>query len=297
MSPTKRHEELEAFLDRLRASALLERIYDRCGADRDLAGRQITTYLNEVEIGLDLIAPYLRKDLRILEVGSGLCALSLFLRSQGFNVTGLEPVGVGFGFFEVALPEVLASVPEVDLPLLRIEVETLDPAKHGYFDLIFSVNTLEHIADLDGAFRSMTAVLSPGGKMLHQCPNYHIPYEPHFARPLIPFAPGLSKGLMGDTGRLPGAWESLNFITYRRVCGLAKANRLAPRFEKGLLAEAVARLTRDPHYALRHNSTPVRMLLSLSRIPGLMALLKSLPPSCSTPMRFHLTHLRPEATT
>ena len=28
-----------------------------------------------------------------------------------------------------------------------------------------------------------------GGAMIHMCPNYFVPYEPHFGIPLIPFAP------------------------------------------------------------------------------------------------------------
>lgn len=45
-----------------------------------------------------MVKPSLRNELRILEVGSGLCLLSLFLKSQGFDITALVPLEGGFGF-------------------------------------------------------------------------------------------------------------------------------------------------------------------------------------------------------
>ena len=69
------------------------------------------------------------------------------------------------------------------------------PRKAGQFEFIFSVNVIEHCQPLEPNLEGMAGVLSPGGRMLHTCPNYRVPYEPHLRTPLIPAAPGLTARL------------------------------------------------------------------------------------------------------
>lgn len=286
------HAELEDFVSRFSDPELVCRIAHRAGVEPVEAERRLAIYQNEAYVGLSLIGPMLRGEARILEVGSGLCILSLYLKFKGYDITALEPVGSGFGFFMAALPEIIAAVPEVELTILPIGAEALDAREQGYFTLIFSVHVLEHVPDLAAVFRGMKDVLHADGKMVHLCPNYQVPYEPHFARPLVPLLPHLSRPMMGRRDDLPGVWESLNFITHRRVSKLARRNGLEIEFERGLMAAALRRLNADPEYALRHASPVMRMLGKLAGRPVFGAVLGQVPASWGTPMQFRLSHKR-----
>jgi len=62
-------------------------------------------------------------------------------------------------------------------------VKVLDyrlPFKHGYFDLVATYETIEHISDVDTFMRELARVLKSGGIMVLTCPN--ILWEPmHWA--------------------------------------------------------------------------------------------------------------------
>lgn len=66
------------------------------------------------------------------------------------------------------------------------------PFRDGSFDAIYSMGTIEHFADTEGAVREMARVLAPGGRAIIGVPNRHDP----FLRPL--FVAGLHAiGLYG----------------------------------------------------------------------------------------------------
>jgi len=115
------------------------------------------------------------------------------------------------------------------------------------FDLIFSVMPLEHIPDFEAAFAGMAAVLAPQGRMIHLCPNYMVPYEPHFGLPLVPLAPRATALLLPSL-KASGLWRSLNFVTYRRVRRCAAAAGLTVEFAPRMMLRAFERLDRDPIY-------------------------------------------------
>ena len=82
--------------------------------------------------------------------------------------------------------------------------------------------------------------------MVHLCPNYTLPFEPHFGIPLIPFFPRATACLYPQTiKKLPGIWEELNFITAGRTKRLASAGGLTVSFDQGILAAAMRRFDRD----------------------------------------------------
>ncbi len=255
-----------------------------------VARERLGVFLNEASYGLEVIRPYLRARDRILEVGAGPGLLALALRAEGFDVTALDPGGVGFRFLadvrRRAAP--LFDGAEAELPWLSMDVTALDPTTCGPFDLIFSISVLEHLPRLEAAFRAMEAVLAPGGLMVHLCPNYAVPYEPHFGVPLVPGAPRLA-GRLFRRRISAGAdlWASIHFVTCRSVRMAAQAAGLAAEVEPQLLA-AAERLRRDPAFARRHAAWPFRALSAALDIPGVKALLGRIPPSLSTPMLVRL---------
>lgn len=282
--PDELAERLADYLEKLRQPELVEFANSRSGVERRRAQLTIRDYIGEVPIGLDLVTRVPILGRRVLEVGAGIGALSVFLHRIGVDVTALEPGANGFDA-NAKLGEALRVwVGAADLKVLDLEVGQLEPARHGTFDVVFSTNVLEHIPDLDDAFRAMASVLSPQGVMLHLCPNYGVPYEPHFGIPLIPGAPRrtevLARGLAQNT-----VWRSLNFVTTGAIRRYAAKWGLEVRFEGGLMARAFTRLEGDETYRDRHPPY-VRAFSRILRGTGLLRLVAALPPALATPMLF-----------
>jgi SAM-dependent methyltransferase len=217
-------------------------------------------------------------------VGAGTGLLSIFLRRQGHDVTALDPSLGGFEPHERVAAVVCDWFGASDLPFLRIGAAALDPAQHGRFDLMFSVNALEHIPDLEAAFRGMAGVLSPTGRMVHTCPNYTVPYEPHYGLPLVPFTPRATAWLKPSL-RQDGLWRSLNFMTYRRIARCAAEAGLRIEFARGTMLSAFARLDRDPIYRERQRGL-VTAIFPVLRALGLLRVIGALPYQIATPMQF-----------
>jgi 2-polyprenyl-3-methyl-5-hydroxy-6-metoxy-1,4-benzoquinol methylase len=246
-------------------------------------GKRLTDYANEVSVGVDLLDGMLAPGTRVLDVGAGLGLLSVWLAARGTTVTLLEPGAGGFSANRLLLDAVLEWF-DVRATVLPFGAEALDPDAHGRFDLICSVNVLEHIPALEAALTAMTGVLAPGGVMRHTCPNYAIPYEPHYEIPLIPFAPSLTASVVPRLNEHE-LWQSLNFITAGRVKRFCRAQNLECRFDGGLLSKAFDRIDQDRAFQQRRGRA-VRHVQRVLKSTGLLALIRRLPPQWSTPMAF-----------
>lgn len=223
---------------------------------------------------------------RVLEVGAGLGLTSAFLARSGVDVTALEPAGSGFEDHELIAPA-LATAIDARPDTLAIGAEALRRDEHGRFDLIFSNNVLEHVPDLSAVLAAMTGVMADEGCMVHSCPNYTIPFEPHFGIPLVPLRPALTARVLPASMRDSGLWHSLNFVRAVDIAADAEALGLVVTFRRGLLAASLDRLTLDPEFRSRH-----RLLAragSVISAVGVTAALRRLPPRFSTPMDFMLT--------
>ncbi|HLK18684.1 MAG TPA: class I SAM-dependent methyltransferase [Bryobacteraceae bacterium] len=243
-------------------------------------------YGAECLYGSRLVTNQLPRNGRILEVGAGLGMLSAYLRKLGYDITALEPCTGGFDFFG-EIRKLVSQEIETDIPVLGIRAEELSPERHGSFQFIFSVNVLEHIPDLAGAMRAMTSVLGERGRMWHTCPNYVVPYEPHFGLPLIPLFPRATQVLMPKKIVGSELWLSLNFITYYRLKRLASVNGLTATFRSGTMAEAFARFDSDPEFAGRQKGIAFTIYRVLKAV-GALAAVRTLPPALSTPMMVDL---------
>ena len=230
----------------------------------------------------------LSHDKRILEVGAGIGLLAGYLNSCGYQVTALEPGLGGFGV-SAALSTAVSTRPEFSsLHRLDFPAEKLDAALHGRFDFIYSINVLEHIPDLENAVRGMGAVLENRGEMVHTCPNYFVPYEPHFGIPLVPVVPRFTVNFLPKL-KDSELWQSLNFITAARLNRACRAQGLMMNLEPGVMLRTFSRFDSDSEFRRRQGSSFVFKIFLFLKFTGLLYLLGKLPTSWGTPMVAKIT--------
>jgi SAM-dependent methyltransferase len=105
-------------------------------------------------VGLD-------RRMRILEIGSGRGALLQHLRSQGYDVEGVE-----INADRIRESRELFG----PLPITAVDGTAL-PFAAGQFDVVISFDVLEHIRNSDGHLREVSRVLVNDGRYLLQTPN------------------------------------------------------------------------------------------------------------------------------
>lgn len=283
---------LEEFINSMPIDRLARELASNCAMSEAETKAFLDLYINEMRVTLDMVGEYILPDLKILEVGAGLCLFSIFLKQQGHDITALEPSVGGFGKCEVAKQVILDAYTNLNLRVLEFPAQNL-LASNEKFDFLFSNNVLEHIPNLEEAWLGMCSVLTPQGAMMHNCPNYLFPYEPHFGIPVVKFFPGLSALIFKksiakhrDEWEQKELWASLNFITYFDVKKLAKISGMKLDFKKELLFKALNRIEHDALFRERHTGSFIFLTYSVLKKTGLLRLLRFIPPVLSTPMIF-----------
>jgi len=243
----------------------------------------LNTYANESRVSVALIVDRLQPGLQLLEVGAGLCFTSLFLKAEGYQITALEPAIGGFGIFEQLKNAILKHHAALQLKVITVPAQQLSRKQHGRFDLIFSNNVMEHIPNWQAALTAMTSVLSGHGSMVHACPNYSVPYEPHYGIPVFRRFPQLSRSLFLSSERDAEIWESLNFITCKNIRNYCNSYNLTYCFKRELLYNALRRIDDDPLFRERHQGLVAGIAKFVMR-SGLGKLIRRIPPAMATPM-------------
>jgi 2-polyprenyl-3-methyl-5-hydroxy-6-metoxy-1,4-benzoquinol methylase len=223
----------------------------------------LEVYAGEARFGRSYIAPDLQRlplSAVILEVGAGSLLLSCQLVLEGFNVTALEPIGSGFSHFALLQKLVLeiASVRSCRPLMLDQGAETL--SEQGRFDYAFSVNVMEHVADVGRTIVNVGASLKPGAIYRFTCPNYLFPYEPHFNSPTL-FSKKwtervLGKRLFEHSGLSDpqGTWASLNWINVLQIRRTVKRQpELRANFNTDMLASTFVRVAVDSNFGARRS--------------------------------------------
>ena len=256
----------------------LDELADAADVEPEWLESTLQVSLEESEYTLRWLARWLHDGERMLEVGAGLGLTSAYLAATGVDVCSMEPGGVGFERYERVNPLLRSSL-DITHPHVAVSVEEITSSDLGTFDLIFSNNVLEHVGDVETALGALSALLRPGGVMVHNCPNYDVPYEPHFGIPLVPIRPASTARVLPGSITSTGLWESLNFVTAREVRRIAARQGATVTFERGLLGDAIDRFT-EPEFAARHPA--------LGRVAGVLGALtpalRRLPPGLATPM-------------
>lgn len=213
-----------------------------------------------------------------LEIGAGTGLLTHLLASAGVRVEALEPIGVGFATYRGPL-SVVASKHEGRVGLVDTPIE--EYADESRFDIAVSINVFEHVADWRVALRRTLRALRPGGRAIILCPNYGFPYEPHFGIPIIGTKAFTYRVFRARISALEsqrggeGLWASLNFISASDILEFCRAEGIAVRFDKGIVARMFERVTDDPCF--RERRKRLVPWLVLARRLGLPQVLPRLP--------------------
>ncbi len=281
--------KLDQFLDEIPFDVIALNVANRTNQPVSTITALLQTYSNESHVSLELVADQLNPARRILEVGAGLCLLSLFLKQEGYTIIALEPALGGYGIFEETKAAILEHFSGLQLDVLTVPAQQLNPDIHGVFDLVFSNNVIEHIPDWKGALNAMMDILSSNGLSLHACPNYTIPYEPHYGVPVFRHFRTLSQRLFLPKHAELEIWHSLNFITCFNIKRFCRQKRLTCSFKQELLYLAFARIQLDPLFKERHQGM-IAHLARLVMITPFKQIIRSIPACLSTPMIFEISH-------
>ncbi|WP_144144815.1 class I SAM-dependent methyltransferase [Paraburkholderia sp. BCC1884] len=268
-------------------------INDMTGAIRDVVGREapdlldlFDEYVGEMRFGRALIdknIASLRRGAAILEVGAGSLLLSCRLQQEGFNVTALEPIGSGFSHFSRLQAIVLRHARHEGFApsLLSSTGEALSIC--NAFDFAFSINVMEHVADVSTVLQRVFDSLKLGSTYRFVCPNYAFPYEPHFNIPTV-ISKSLTQKLLwrwiehsNNVVDPIGTWASLNWISVRsvtRVC--RKKLSTTPHFDRSIFDAFLNRAMSDPGFQSRRGTVLVALIALLWRT-GFLSLTRLIP--------------------
>ncbi len=221
------------------------------------------TFAQEARFCRRWLAPsldYLTGGSRILEVGAGLLLVSCQLQKEGFAVTALEPIGIGFSSFSELQGLILKYAEDHRFAPTIIPISIEEFETDTKFDFAFSLNVMEHVHDVQIALRQISSALALGGEYRFMCPNYSFPYEPHFNIPTlaskrlteIVFRKAIYQSTRVTDPR--GTWESLNWINTNQVSRIvASLEGMSAIFDREALARTLERIGTDPVFASRRS--------------------------------------------
>jgi hypothetical protein len=112
---------------------------------------------------------------------------------------------------------------------------------------------------------TMASVLSTSGRMIHLCPNYTIPYEPHFRLLLVPFIPSALAPVRPDLKR-NDLWRSLTFVTNRDISRYARECGRMVEFAPGMMLRSFERLRVDSIFRGRQKGIATIVFAILVRL-------------------------------
>lgn len=245
------------------------------------ADQKFHSYVSEAVLIVDEIGLHVDKRQRLLEIGGGIGLVYIWLKSQGYNITSIEPSGSGHhGYYQMG--QILMSQLGVDPSgWLALEAAQL-PTINRQFDFIFSHNVIEHLKPLAENLDAIESVLCAGGMMLHQFPNYTVPYDPHFGIPLLPGAPERTTYIFPRLKDNP-LWQSINFITTIWLQRWCRERAVDFQFKKAHWFSSIERLKTDDEFRTKH-AIIYRVFVVLETL-GWNALLKAIPDHLTTPVQ------------
>jgi len=236
----------------------------------------LRTYISEARFFKNLILTDVSKLSRggyLIEVGSGIGLLSLHLASLGFEVTAFEPQSSGFNHMNEMRSLIsenwMPPVPQVEFREAILEQETkLD--KNA--DYIFAINVIEHVHDYEDLITQAVKAKTPTATLRIICPNYSIPYEPHFNIPII-FTKIFTKFIFGHKirgSKIPNSeefWDDLSWPTQRGLRNMLKSKGWNVEFSRDATHAYLNRVLADSDFIIRKGLIVGSLFKVISHLP------------------------------
>lgn len=252
----------------------------------DPEAKLLRTYIGEAEFYFGLLKSNLTSTQgKVFEVGSGVGLLAMLASSLGVHVLAFEPESAGFGNMQQMnfLLRRAWCGPSVDVDWIYDRVGENDPRIGSPASFAYAINVIEHVPLEKEFFRSVMSNLRPGGSFRFICPNYSLPYEPHFEIPTL-WNKRVTELVLGRKIRsssIPNAlemWDELSWPTVGRLTRLFREMNL--EFEFG--SEASERFLRRPFEDQSFIERKGKLLGSGMRLVGsvLQPSVRRLPAQC-----------------
>src|SRR4051794_13970126 len=183
------------------------------------------------------------EDAEVLDLGSGLGAMSEELALSGARVTSLEP---GAAWANLTRRRVERHTRK--FRLLEAFGESI-PLPSASMDVVVSLQVLEHVRDPEQVLSEAWRVLRPGGSFYLACENYLAFREQHYQVPWLPLLPKAIGALyLRALGRSPDFLNNaVTYTTYPRVLRACRKlgfiRRRDEEVETGLRSKSGAKWT------------------------------------------------------
>ena len=246
----------------------------------DLIPPEITdplrTYISEAKFFKNIVAPdvaNLTSGSYVIEVGSGIGLLSLHLASLGFEVTAFEPQSSGFNQMN-AMRSFISENWKPSAPQVEFREASLNQTTQleKLADYIFAINVIEHVHNFEELITHAVKAKTPEATMRIVCPNYSIPYEPHFNIPII-FTKRITKFIFGHkihNSKIPDSdefWGDLSWPTQKKLKKILKSKGWNIEFSRDATHEYLNRAFSDSDFIVRKG----RIIGSLFKLTSVLA--------------------------
>ena len=236
----------------------------------------LRTYISEAKFFKNIVAldvANLISGSYVIEVGSGIGLLSLHLASLGFEVTAFEPQSSGFNQMN-AMRSLISENWKPSAPQVEFREASLNQTTQleKLADYIFAINVIEHVHNFEELITHAVKAKTPEATMRIVCPNYSIPYEPHFNIPII-FTKRITKFVFGHkihNSKIPDSdefWGDLSWPTQKKLKKILKSKGWNVEFSRDATHEYLNRAFSDSDFIVRKG----RIIGSLFKLTSVLA--------------------------
>ena len=236
----------------------------------------LRTYISEAKFFRNIVAPDVANLISgsyVIEVGSGIGLLSLHLASLGFEVTAFEPQSSGFNQMN-AMRSLISENWKPSAPQVEFREASLNQTTQleKLADYIFAINVIEHVHNFEELITHAVKAKTPEATMRIVCPNYSIPYEPHFNIPII-FTKRITKFIFGHkihNSKIPDSdefWGDLSWPTQKKLKKILKSKGWNVEFSRDATHEYLNRAFSDSDFIVRKG----RIIGSLFKLTSVLA--------------------------